>query len=83
METFVIAEIGQNHNGDLEIAKKLIREAKWCGANAVKFQIRDVDNLIHPRLGNKPYDGGNSFGKTYYEHRKFLEFSKEDHRKLR
>ena len=41
--TFIIAEIGINHNGDLKIAKELIQTAKTCGCNAVKFQKRTID----------------------------------------
>ena len=44
-EIFVIAEIGHNHQGNINIAKKLISEAKLAGANAVKFQKRDNKNL--------------------------------------
>lgn len=43
--TFIIAEIGSNHNGKLGIAKELIREAKGCGADAVKFQSIKYDKL--------------------------------------
>ena len=42
---FFIAEIGINHNGSLEIAKKLIDIAKECGCNAVKFQKRDIETV--------------------------------------
>lgn len=42
----IIAEIGINHNGDLEIAKKLVREAKRCGCDIVKFQKRDPDICV-------------------------------------
>ncbi len=45
---FLIAEIGINHNGDLNIAKQLIDIAFSCGCNAVKFQKRDVDQ-VYPR----------------------------------
>jgi len=44
----IIAEIGQNHNGDLEIAKKLIRSAREKGADIVKFQLYDVDRIFPP-----------------------------------
>ena len=47
-KTFIIAEIGINHNGDIEIAKKLINGAKYSGANAVKFQTRTID-LVYPK----------------------------------
>jgi len=43
--TFIIAEIGLNHNGDVDIAKDMIEEAKKCGANAAKFQMFDVNEL--------------------------------------
>ena len=42
---FITAEIGINHNGDIEIAKKLIDMAKICGCNAVKFQKRTVEKV--------------------------------------
>ena len=48
MSIKIIAEIGINHNGDLDIAKKLIKGAKECGADIVKFQKRDI-NLVYPK----------------------------------
>lgn len=42
---FVIAEIGNNHNGDLALAKELVEQAVWAGADCVKFQMRDMDSL--------------------------------------
>ena len=48
---FIIAEVGVNHNGDLELAKKLIREAARCGANCVKFQTFQAEKLV---LQNAP-----------------------------
>ena len=42
----IIAEIGVNHNGDLELAKKMILEAKRCGADLVKFQTAKLDKLV-------------------------------------
>ena len=45
MSVFTIAEIGINHNGDIEIAKKLIRQAKRCGFDAVKFQKRTIEEV--------------------------------------
>ena len=46
MKTFIIAEAGVNHNGSLEIAKKMIEVAKECGADAVKFQTFKAENVI-------------------------------------
>ena len=48
MPIFIIAEIGINHNGDVEIAKQLIDVAKDVGADAVKFQKRNID-LVYPK----------------------------------
>lgn len=81
--TYIIAEIGQNHNGDIKIAKKLIDMAVSCGANAVKFQKRDIPSELTKVAFNKPYDNPNSFGKTYGEHRIFLELSEEQHLELK
>jgi len=78
----VSAEIGQNHNGEMAIAKKLIDMAALCGATAVKFQKRDVESELSMELRNKPYENENSFGATYGEHRKFLELSWQQHREL-
>src|SRR5689334_6893547 len=71
---YVIAEIGHNHQGNLEKARELFREAKLAGAHAVKLQKRDNRNLYTRVAYNKPYDNENSFGSTYGEHREFLEF---------
>jgi len=80
---YVIAEIGQNHNGDIVNAKKLIDMAVRCGANAVKFQKRDIASELTYEAFNKPYDNPNSFGKTYGEHRLFLELNEEQHLELK
>jgi sialic acid synthase len=72
---FIIAEIGNNHNGSLEIAKQLIHKAKEVGVDAVKFQKKDVETAFSKELLDSPYLGPNSFGKTYREHKEFLELS--------
>ena len=51
----IIAEIGQNHNGDLELACELIKKAKVCGADVAKFQLYDAKNLF-PKEGNEWYE---------------------------
>ncbi len=51
----IIAEIGQNHNGDIDIARRLIREAKACGADVAKFQVYDARSLF-PQENNPWYD---------------------------
>lgn len=76
---FIIAEIGQNHNGNIDFAKKLIDMAKDCGASAVKFQKRDIPSELTKEAFNRPYDNSNSFGATYGEHRMFLELDEHQH----
>jgi len=75
-DCYVIAEIGHNHQGSLETAKKMILTAKECGANAVKLQKRDNKTLFTSEIYNSPYDNENSYGATYGEHREALEFGK-------
>jgi len=79
---YVIAEIGHNHQGSLEQAKKLFWEAKQAGAHAVKLQKRDNRGLYTRAAYNRPYDNENSFGATYGEHREFLEFGLDQYRAL-
>jgi N-acetylneuraminate synthase/sialic acid synthase len=74
---FVIAEIGNNHNGDFELAKKTILAAKEAGAEAVKFQKRDVDAVFTKEMRDMSYDNPRSLAPTYGEHRKKLEFTRE------
>lgn len=76
--TYIICEIGLNHNGNFDLAKEMVREAAECGVDAVKFQKRDIDSLMTKEAYDKPYEGPNSFGKTYGEHRKALELSQDD-----
>jgi sialic acid synthase len=80
---FVIAEIGNNHQGDLETALKMIKVAASCGVNAVKFQKRDNKTLYTKAFYNKPYDNENSYGATYGEHREFLEFGHHEYVELK
>ena len=79
---YVIAEIGHNHQGNLDKARELFREAKQAGAHAVKLQKRDNRGLYTRAAFNKPYDNENSFGATYGEHREFLEFGASEYRDL-
>ena len=81
-DCYVIAEIGHNHQGNIETAKELFRAAKECGANAVKLQKRDNRLLYTREMFNKPYENENSFGATYGAHREFLEFGKEEYQEL-
>jgi sialic acid synthase len=79
---WVIAEIGHNHQGDVEKAKQLFREAKAAGASAVKLQKRDNRTLFTRQMFDKPYEHENSFGATYGQHREFLEFGLAEYREL-
>lgn len=80
---FIIAEIGNNHNGDMKIAKQLIDEAEKSGVNAVKFQTKDIETAFPQELLNKNYEGPNSFGKTYREHKQVLELNFEQLKDLK
>jgi sialic acid synthase len=81
-DCYVIAEIGHNHQGNMETAKELFRAAKECGVNAVKLQKRDNRTLYTREMFNKPYENENSFGATYGEHREHLEFGKGEYKEL-
>lgn len=72
---FIIAEIGNNHQGELALAKEMITSAAESGVDAVKLQKRDVDALFTQEGKEAPYSGPNSFGSTYAEHRMALELS--------
>jgi N-acetylneuraminate synthase/sialic acid synthase len=79
---FIIAEVGQNHNGDFDLAKKYIDTFSDIGADAVKFQIRDNKYLFSKETYNKEYNSENAFGPTYGSHREKLELNKNDVAKL-
>jgi N-acetylneuraminate synthase/sialic acid synthase len=81
-DCYVIAEIGHNHQGDLQKAKDLFHQAKECGVDAVKLQKRDNRSLLTAALYNMPYENENSFGRTYGEHRDFLELGREEYLEL-
>jgi N-acetylneuraminate synthase len=82
-EPKVIAEIGCNHKGELEIAKELLTLAKDCGATCGKFQKRTPKELLTPEQYNAPHPNPhNSYGDTYGAHREALELSLDDHKEL-
>jgi sialic acid synthase SpsE len=80
---YFIAELGQNHQGDLRIAKSMIDTLVGSGVHAVKTAKRDIDVCLSEKQKAEIYDNQNSFGKTYYEHRKALELSKIDFEQLK
>lgn len=80
---FVIAEIGQNHQGSFDLAKKYVEVYSGSGATCVKFQRRNNKALFSESALQKPYDNKNSFGKTYGEHREHLELSFDELKELR
>ena len=80
----VIAEIGCNHMGSMEIAKELIDLAKEAGAGYVKFQKRNNIELLTKEQYNAAHPvPENSYGKTYGEHREFLEFNVSQNKELK
>jgi N-acetylneuraminate synthase len=81
----IIAEVGCNHKGDMNIAKEMIKvAAQYCQVDAVKFQKRCNKILLSPEEYNAPHPVTyNSYGDTYGEHREFLEFSLEQHAELK
>jgi sialic acid synthase len=91
--TYLIGEIGQNHNGSVDIAKKIIDEVARPATDdlfgcelkpmdAVKLTKRDLREELSGSAMLKPYNSPNSFGKTYGEHRAFLELDEEEHFEL-
>lgn len=75
--TYIIAEVGINHNGDINIAKKLIDKASFLEIDAIKFQKRSIDELYQKKFLDELYSNHYSFGVTYGDHKRFLEFSNE------
>ena len=79
-KTYIIAEIGINHNGELEIAKRLIDIAAAAGCDAVKFQKRTVDEVYSKEDLDRPRES--LWGSTNREQKEGLEFSKEDYQEI-
>ena len=73
----VIAEVGINHNGDIETAKRLIDAAKFAGANYVKFQKRDIDSVYSQDVLNGHRES--PWGTTQREQKAGLEFGQEEY----
>jgi sialic acid synthase len=74
---FVIAEVGQNHQGDLDVAREYIRIFSYEGADAIKFQTRNNKYLFSKEAYEADYTSNNAFAKTYGAHREKLELKPE------
>ena len=79
---FFIAEAGVNHNGNADLAHRLIEVGAECGADAVKFQKRTVRDILIGEALERPYNTPTSLGATYGEHREKLELGAEDYQAL-
>lgn len=90
LHTYIIGEIGQNHNGSVEIAKKIVDlaakpvkeklfELDLKGMDAVKLTKRDLVHELSATEMQRSYNSPHSFGKTYGEHRQALELNEEEH----
>ena len=77
---YVVAEIGINHNGDIDLAKRLISVAVAAGCDAVKFQKRTVEVVYTAEELAKPRE--NPFGATYGDLKRALEFDQEDYEEI-
>ena len=77
---FFISEIGINHNGDLDLALRLIKEAKLAGSDAVKFQKRDINLVYTKKFLDSPRES--PWGKTQLDQKKGLEFSYEEYKEI-
>ena len=77
MSAYFIAEIGQNHQGSLELAKQMVDSLVGTGVDAIKTAKRDVSSFPE-EWESMPYLNENSFGNTYAEHRRFLELTDDE-----
>ena len=84
LEPKIIAEIGCNHKGDMQLAKEMIQTAAtYCKADVVKFQKRNNKELLSESEYNAAHPNpSNAYGETYGEHREFLEFTLVQHQQL-
>ena len=79
---YCLMEIGSNHQGNIETAKRMIQAAADNGASGVKLQKRDNASLFTAAMADEPYTGKHGFGPTYRQHREALEFDEFQHTEL-
>ncbi len=82
-KTFIISEIGVNHNGDINLAKKMIKSASECGVDAVKFQTFKSEDLVSENAKTAVYQEKNTNENSQLEMLKKLELSFEDFNELK
>lgn len=82
-KTYIISEIGLNHNGSIKLAKEMIVASKESGADAVKFQKRNVETLATDEILNSEDNRFPEFGRTYGDIRRHLEFTKDEYKDLK
>jgi len=80
MKTYIIAEIGINHNGDIDLAKELILKSKSSGCDAVKFQKRDIESVYTQEELDTSRES--PFGTTTREQKEGIEFGIEEYKEL-
>jgi len=80
MSIIIIAEIGINHNGDMDICKKLINVAKDAGADCVKFQKRDINQVYTQEFLDSPRES--QWGTTQREQKLGLEFNADEYQEI-
>ena len=80
---FIIAEVGQNHQGKLSLALEYVKIFAGLGADAIKFQIRNNKTLFSKEAYSADYNSENAFAETYGKHREKLELSYDDLIKVR
>ena len=78
--TYIISEIGINHNGDMELAKELILKSKQSGCDAVKFQKRDIESVYTKEELDTRRES--PFGTTTREQKEGIEFGIEEYKEL-
>lgn len=82
-DPFFIAEVGQNHQGNLKLALKYIDVFAYHGASAIKFQMRNNRKLFSKDAFNQTYNSENAFDKIYGKHREKLELTFSDFKKIK